>query len=82
VSNPQSSSFWAYKPWWCQPWSIILTGVSAVGGIAGLSHNLWLTLAVGILISFWWFVFLFSVPRLFQEQQLATSDLPKTENTQ
>ena len=21
-------SFWALKPWWCQPWSIVLTGVA------------------------------------------------------
>jgi len=55
--------------------------------MARLSHNLWLTLAVGILIGLWWFVFLFSVPRLYQEQQLAISnlaapDLTETKNTQ
>ncbi|WP_332982633.1 DUF6737 family protein [Microcoleus sp. A003_D6] len=26
VSDKKAISPWNYKPWWCQPWSIILTG--------------------------------------------------------
>ena len=33
---PESQpAFWSLKPWWCQPWSILLTGVLAIAG----SHN-------------------------------------------
>ena len=32
----ESVSLWDHKPWWCQPWSILLTGVAVVlGGRAG-----------------------------------------------
>jgi hypothetical protein len=29
---PDNSSFnlWQHKPWWCQPWTIILTGMIIV----------------------------------------------------
>ena len=29
---PESGDLWSHKPWWCQPWSILLTGVVLVGG--------------------------------------------------
>lgn len=25
---PGAVSIWQLKPWWCQPWSILLTGCS------------------------------------------------------
>jgi len=25
-------AFWSLKPWWCQPWSILLTGVLVIAG--------------------------------------------------
>jgi hypothetical protein len=24
---------WSKKPWWCQPWSIALTGISLLSGL-------------------------------------------------
>ena len=42
--KPQEQpKFWSLKPWWCQPWSIISTGVLMVGGswmLLGLGGNL------------------------------------------
>jgi hypothetical protein len=67
---PENSSFnlWQYKPWWCQPWTIILTGIMIVGGSWFLLKSLWLTIPVGILIGLWWFYFLILYPRLLEAQ--------------
>nr|WP_306465771.1 DUF6737 family protein [Spirulina major] len=32
MENIKSMNFWDYKPWWCQPWSILLTGGVAIAG--------------------------------------------------
>ena len=30
--NLESSNIWDYKPKWCQPWSILLTGIILIVG--------------------------------------------------
>ncbi|MFM9071933.1 MAG: DUF6737 family protein [Cyanobium sp.] len=58
--------FWHHKPWWCQPWSILLTGSIGIGtaGFAyGRAHApLWLVAPVLLAILGWWFLFLVMVP--------------------
>jgi hypothetical protein len=58
----QPSSLWQTKPWWCQPWSIVLTGLAIVTGSWLLLHRLWITLPVGGVIAVWWLLFLQLVP--------------------
>jgi membrane protein YdbS with pleckstrin-like domain len=54
--------FWSHKPWWCQPWSILLTGVTAIAlSWLGL-HRWWFTLALGVVVLLWWVLFLVLVP--------------------
>ncbi|GAB4281682.1 MAG: hypothetical protein Fur0025_10390 [Oscillatoriaceae cyanobacterium] len=65
VTNP-----WQLKPWWCQPWSILLTGVSIIGGSWWLGHKIWLTLLVAGPISVWMGFFLLVWPKLMQAQLL------------
>lgn len=65
---------WNYKPWWCQPWSILLTGVGAIGGSWLLWHRLWVTGMVALPLSAWMGFFLLVWPRLMQEV-LANPDL-------
>ncbi|MEX1323347.1 MAG: DUF6737 family protein, partial [Synechococcaceae cyanobacterium] len=31
------------KPWWCQPWSIVLTGLSGIGASWLVLHRWWIT---------------------------------------
>ena len=63
-TEPESvPSFWSLKPWWCQPWSILLTGVGAIVGSWVLLHWLWLTALVAVAVSAWWLLFLVLVPR-------------------
>ncbi len=68
-SKPESNSLkiWNYKPWWCQPWSIILTGITVVSGCWFLTKILWLTLALSVLIGLWWGYFLILYPRMIKE---------------
>ncbi|MGI8935747.1 MAG: DUF6737 family protein [Phormidesmis sp.] len=57
-----ADSIWQMKPWWCQPWSIVLTGVAIPTGSWLLLHRLWITLPVAGVIALWWVLFLGLVP--------------------
>lgn len=59
-----SFNLWQYKPWWCQPWSIILTGI--VGALLSwyILRNIWITAGLSGLILAWWGYFLVYYPRL------------------
>ncbi len=63
----QSNNLWDYKPWWCQPWSIILTGIAIVFGSWLILHLLWITIGVAVVISIWWVYFLIIYPRAFSD---------------
>jgi hypothetical protein len=63
---------WQSKPWWCQPWTIILTGVLLVTGSWLVLHSLWLTIPLGILIVVWWTYFLILVPRMLRQMVAST----------
>ena len=66
-SPAMPASLWQTKPWWCQPWSIILTGLAIPTGIWLLFHRLWLVLPVAAAIGIWWTVFLYLVPRQYAD---------------
>jgi hypothetical protein len=68
ASSPASSNLWAQKPWWCQPWSIVLTGIGIMGGSWLLFHTFWLTLPAIGAIAVWWWYFLWVVPRFYATQ--------------
>lgn len=57
-------NFWDYKPWWCQPWSILLTGGVAIALSWLVTRSLWLTIFVTLPILLWWLYFLILVPWL------------------
>jgi hypothetical protein len=64
-SKTKSSNIWDYKPWWCQPWSIICTGVLVAAGSWLILHNSWLSIGVSLLIVAWWVYFLILYPKAF-----------------
>lgn len=66
-SQSESTNIWHYKPWWCQPWSILLTGIVAMSSSWLLFQKFWLTIGLILLILSWWYYFLIFVPKLFQE---------------
>ncbi len=66
-SDSKSANVWDYKPWWCQPWSIILTGITLVTGSWLLLNTLWVTIGIAIPIVAWWVYFLILYPRAISE---------------
>ncbi len=55
-------SMWEAKPWWCQPWSIVLTGVMVPLASWVLLHQWWITAPVAGVMAVWWLLFLVLVP--------------------
>lgn len=65
ITAPQS--VWQVKPWWCQPWSIVLTGTGLIGGSWLLLHRVWLTGLVAVPVLAWMGFFVLVYPRLWAE---------------
>ena len=66
--QPTNPDFWAYKPVWCQPWSILASGMAFVAGarwVTGGSTVATVVAAVPILV--WWYLFLVLVPADFRK---------------
>lgn len=59
-------SVWHYKPWWCQPWSILLTGTGIIGSSWLLGRSPWITLLVALPILVWMGFFLIAYPQMMQ----------------
>lgn len=60
-------SVWDTKPSWCQPWTIMLTGLSIVACSWVILHSVIVSsLAVGV-IGAWWYIFLYSYPKSYSE---------------
>jgi hypothetical protein len=66
-SKPESINIWNYKPWWCQPWSILLTGIAVISTSWFLLKTIWITVGISILILAWWNYFLILYPQMMQE---------------
>ncbi|WP_353291490.1 DUF6737 family protein [Synechococcus sp. M16CYN] len=66
----QPASFWKLKPWWCQPWSIVLTGVIVIAGSWIVFHRFWISLPAAVAVGIWWCLFLILVPAAYQFNSL------------
>ncbi|KAF5455022.1 hypothetical protein F2P56_024641 [Juglans regia] len=58
---------WDTKPSWCQPWTIILTGVSVTASSWLIFHSVVVTIGILLLICTWWYIFLYSYPKAYSE---------------
>lgn len=68
---------WDHKPWWCQPWSILLTGNGAIF-LSWLGfHRLWLTAIVAVPLTIWMGFFVIFWPRLMVEYYAAQAKTPQ-----
>ena len=61
-------SLWQSKPWWCQPWTILLTGLMVIAGSWLLLHRWWISAPVSLAVLLWWGLFLVVVPRAYQAE--------------
>lgn len=57
-------SVWDTKPAWCQPWTILLSGAVAVACSWVLIHSALITGGVSFVICAWWYIFLYSYPKV------------------
>lgn len=71
---------WNYKPWWCQPWSIILTGIFIITGSWLSFHSLIVTGIISVLIIAWWSYFLVLYPVLMEKILTETEETQNIEN--
>jgi hypothetical protein len=63
--NPEKpDTVWNHKPWWCQPWSILLTGIGIISTSWLLFKLIWVSVLVAIPILVWMGFFLILFPRL------------------
>lgn len=67
LNNSHSRVIWDYKPWWCQPWSILLTGLTIIVGSWLLLKIIWLSSIISALIIIWWVYFLLIYPQMMKE---------------
>ncbi len=63
-----NNAFWDQKPIWCQPWSIITTGILIIGISLFWPARLWFSIILSILIFFWWLLFLILAPMSYRDQ--------------
>ncbi|MEM8545760.1 MAG: DUF6737 family protein [Cyanobacteria bacterium P01_H01_bin.119] len=61
--NAGQKSIWHYKPWWCQPWSILLTGNGLIVASWLGFHRYWLTGTVAVPLIAWMVFFVGVYPR-------------------
>ena len=73
----QPASIWEMKPWWCQPWSILLTGAIVVAGSWVLLQRWWITAPVALGVLAWWLLFMVVVPAVYQAEMLAAEGSDK-----
>ena len=59
---------------WCQPWSILLTGLAIMVASWLLLHLWWLTAGVSVVISAWWLLFLVLMPAAWKQEQAGGSE--------
>lgn len=74
----KSTNIWDYKPSWCQPWSIVLTGITITFGSWLVLHTFWITIGVSILVAIWWIYFLVLYPKAFAEYLASQQNQIKT----
>lgn len=66
-SAPLPERVWELKPWWCQPWSILATGIALDLGSWWLLKSAWLTGLVVLAVTLWWWLFLVLMPAQWKE---------------
>ncbi|CAH9112385.1 unnamed protein product [Cuscuta europaea] len=67
-------SVWDTKPSWCQPWTIVVTGILAITASWIVLHSGLVTAVVITLISAWWYIFLYSYPKVYAEMIAARKE--------
>jgi hypothetical protein len=81
LSTQKPISPWNYKPWWCQPWSILLTGAVIITGSWVLLKTIWVTVLISMPILVWWAYFLLLWPELLRRSGILENYQQPTEDS-
>lgn len=81
VAMAEAADIWRQKPWWCQPWSILLTGVAVVGGSWWWLRLWWLSLPLAAAVLVWWWLFLVLVPAAYARAAADPAAEPEAQNS-
>ena len=73
---------WKYKPWWCQPWSILLTGITLIGGSWLLFKTIWVSLLIALPVLTWMGFFLLIWPELMKQSMISQQYPPAESDSQ
>ncbi len=73
-SSSVSIGYWSEKPFWCKPWSILLSGIIFLYILFSYVQLLWIKITATLLILSWWILFLFLVPVAYESNLRATKD--------
>ena len=65
MNSNSKKQFWDFKPFWCQPWTIITFGILTIFLSWLFFNNLIITLILTFVITIWWLVFLIILPRSY-----------------
>ncbi len=79
TANHPSTNVWDYKPWWCQPWSILLATAGVIGGSWFLWQTAWITGLIAVPMVAWAIYFVVIYP-LQVAQYLAAHAAQSEEN--
>jgi hypothetical protein len=69
VADADDQDFWAHKPPWCQPWTIIGTGLLLIAASWLLLHRWWITIPLSLAVLGWWILFLLLVPSAWRAEK-------------
>ena len=63
----EERNVWKTKPVWCQPWTIVLTGLTIIILPTFLFDWKYVSAAFAFPIGAWWYIFLYAYPKSFRE---------------
>tara|TARA_B100000700_G_C15054584_1_gene862145 strand:- start:286 stop:504 length:219 start_codon:yes stop_codon:yes gene_type:complete len=67
MESDRKKDYWDLKPPWCQPWTIIVSGILFLI-LSWISfHKIFISLILSFLIILWWSLFLILVPISYQD---------------
>tara|TARA_Y100001968_G_C19330770_1_gene704168 strand:- start:629 stop:832 length:204 start_codon:yes stop_codon:yes gene_type:complete len=66
MEKNSKENFWDLKPYWCQPWSIVIFGISILICSWKLFDNIMITSALAFFVIAWWILFLIIVPNSYK----------------
>ena len=68
TSAADDGDMWSVKPWWCQPWTILMTGATGISLSWLLFNSFVVTSIASALVFAWWYLFLILVPESYKRQ--------------